>query len=64
VVVDPSFSWGDDAAPRRSRIRFTVIYEAHVKSMTALHPGVEKGLRGTYLGLCSDPVIEHLRSWA
>ena len=60
VVTDPSFSWGNDQALRTPRID-TLIYEAHVKSMTALHPGVDKGLRGTYLGLCSDPVIEHLQ---
>ncbi len=59
VVTDPSFSWGSDTAPRSPRID-TVIYEAHVKSMTALHPGVEPGLRGTYLGLCSDVMIDHL----
>jgi glycogen operon protein len=59
VVADPSFSWGNDQAPRTPRVD-SVIYEAHVKSMTALHPGVDKGLRGTYLGLCSDLVIEHL----
>jgi isoamylase len=59
VVTDSSFTWGNDQPPRRPRID-TLIYEAHVKSMTALHPGVEKGLRGTYLGLCSDPVIDHL----
>jgi isoamylase len=60
VVADPSFSWGNDQAPRTQRID-TVILEAHVKSMTALHPGVAQGLRGSYLGLCSDPVIEHLQ---
>ena len=60
VVADPSFSWGTDQAPRIP-LSDTVIYEAHVKSMTALHPSVDKGLRGTYLGLCSDPVIEHLQ---
>ena len=59
VVTDASFTWGNDQAPRIPRAE-TVIYEAHVKSMTALHPGVEKGLRGTYLGLSSDPVIKHL----
>jgi glycogen operon protein len=59
VVIDPSFSWGTDQAPRLPRID-TVLYEAHVKSMTALHPGVPQGLRGTYLGLCSDAVIDHL----
>ncbi|HSF65744.1 MAG TPA: alpha-amylase family glycosyl hydrolase, partial [Paracoccaceae bacterium] len=59
VVVDPGFHWGDDVHPRRPWTD-TVIYEAHVKGMTAAHPGVEPGMRGTYLGLSSDPVIEHL----
>ena len=59
VVTDPSFSWGNDQSPRTSRVD-SLIYEAHVKSMTALHPGVEKGLRGTYLGLSCDAVIDHL----
>jgi glycogen operon protein len=59
VVVDPTFSWGLDRAPRRPRSE-TVIYEAHVKGLTMLAPGVEKPLRGTYLGLSSDAVIEHL----
>ncbi|NCU21234.1 glycogen debranching enzyme GlgX, partial [Candidatus Falkowbacteria bacterium] len=38
----------------------TVIYEAHVKGMTARHPAVPRGLRGTYQGLASQPVIDHL----
>ena len=61
VVIDPAFDWGDDASPRTPWDR-TVIYECHVKGMTMLHPGVPKELRGTYLGLCSDPILEHLRS--
>ncbi|WP_268815754.1 glycogen debranching protein GlgX [Tabrizicola flagellatus] len=60
VVTDPSFTWGNDQPPRTPRCE-TLIYEAHVKSMTALHPGVDKGLRGTYLGLSCDPVIDHLQ---
>ncbi|WP_435260044.1 glycogen debranching protein GlgX [Thioclava sp. FR2] len=60
VVIDPSFAWGDDRAPRIARSE-TVLYEAHVKALTELHPGIEKGVRGTYLGIASDPVIEHLQ---
>ena len=59
VVVDPSFNWGPDRAPRIP-LHESVIYEAHVKGLTALHPGVEKGLRGSYLGLASDAVLDHL----
>ncbi len=59
VVVDPAFGWGNDAAPRVPRAE-TVIYEAHLRGLTKRHPGVEKGLRGTYLGLVSDQVLDHL----
>ncbi|MEP6687718.1 MAG: glycogen debranching protein GlgX [Gemmatimonadales bacterium] len=61
VVIDPAFDWGDDA-PLRTPWDRTVIYECHVKGMTMLHPAVPKELRGSYLGLCSEPILEHLRS--
>jgi glycogen operon protein len=60
VVTDEAFTWGDDSAPRVPWNR-TVIYECHVRGMTMRHPGVDE-LRGTYLGMASDPVIEHLLS--
>ena len=59
VVVDPSFNWGQDTAPQISASQ-TVIYEAHVKGMTALHPGVSPGARGSFLGMAAEPVLEHL----
>ena len=59
LVVDPSFTWGDDRAPMTPWNQ-TVIYETHVRGMTQRHPGVPEHLRGTYLGLASDPVIDHL----
>lgn len=58
-VVDPNFSWGEDRAPRIRRAEM-VLYEAHVKGLTMRHPHVEKARRGSYLGLASDPVLEHL----
>ena len=59
VVVDPTFAWGDDRRPGVPWNR-TVIYEAHVKGMTMRHPDVPEHLRGTYLGLCADPILDHL----
>lgn len=38
----------------------TLIYEAHVKGATQLHPDVAQTLRGTYEGLASDAIIDHL----
>ncbi|MFE9814555.1 glycogen debranching protein GlgX [Streptomyces sp. NPDC005773] len=59
VVVNPYFDWGDDRRPRTDYHR-TVIYEAHVKGLTMLHPGLPKELRGTYAGLAHPEVIAHL----
>ena len=61
VVIDSAFTWGEDRPPRTPWNR-TVIYEAHVKGMTARHPDVPEWLRGTYLGLVADPVLDHLTS--
>jgi glycogen debranching enzyme len=37
----------------------TVLYEAHVKGLTRLHPGVPEPLRGTYAGLASAAMLAH-----
>jgi isoamylase len=59
VVTDPAFTWGDDRPPRTPWNR-TVIYECHVRGLTLRHPGVPEALRGTYRGLASDAIIDHL----
>ncbi|GAB2654763.1 glycogen debranching protein GlgX [Prescottella soli] len=61
VVINPYFDWGTDRPPR-TPYHETLIYEAHVKGMTATHPGVPEALRGTYAGLAHPEVIDHLRS--
>ncbi|MDX6641328.1 MAG: isoamylase [Solirubrobacteraceae bacterium] len=61
VVVDERFDWDGDRPPRRPW-NATVIYEAHVKGFTRLHPHVPPELRGTYAGLASSEAIEHLES--
>jgi glycogen operon protein len=60
VVTTSAFDWADDAPPRVPWHQ-TVIYELHVKGMTALHPLVPPDLRGTYLGLAAPAVIDHLK---
>ena len=59
VVQDPDFDWAGDAAIRRPWTE-TIIYEAHVRGMTMNHPGVPEELRGTFMGMASDPIVEHL----
>src|SRR5690606_8404411 len=58
-VADDRYDWGGDRPPYTRRAD-TVLYEAHVKGLTRLHPQVPPELRGTYAGLASDPVIAHL----
>ena len=58
-VIDPAFTWGDDRPPRVPW-HDTVIYEAHVRGLTMRHPEVPPQLRGTYAGLATAPMIEHL----
>ncbi|MXQ09409.1 glycogen debranching protein GlgX [Alphaproteobacteria bacterium GH1-50] len=36
----------------------TIVYEAHVKGLTAAHPAIPNG--GTFLAAGSEPIIEHL----
>jgi isoamylase len=61
IVVESAFTWGEDKPPRVPWNR-TVIYECHVKGMTMLHPEVPEPLRGTYLGLATDPIIDHVKA--
>ncbi|MDO8836351.1 MAG: glycogen debranching protein GlgX, partial [Vicinamibacterales bacterium] len=61
VVIDPSFTWGEDRPPR-TPWHDTVIYELHVKGFTQRHPDVPPALRGRFLGLASDAAIRHLKS--
>jgi isoamylase len=59
VVEDPSHNWGDDRPPRH-RWSDTLIYEAHVKGLTELHPDIEQPVRGTYAALGHPAIVEHL----
>jgi glycogen operon protein len=60
AVLDTAFTWGNDAFPMTPWHK-TVIYEAHVKGMTALNKEIPEELRGTYAALGSEPVIRHLK---
>jgi isoamylase len=59
VVINPFFDWEGD---RRLNTPYheTLIYEAHVKGLTELHPDVPDSDRGTYAGLGHPAVIAHL----
>ena len=59
-VIDPAFTWTRDRRPATPWER-TVIYEAHVKGLTKLHPLVPEDLRGTYAGLARREVLDYLK---
>jgi isoamylase len=60
VVINPFFDWAGDRTPK-TPYKETVIYEAHVKGLTELHPGIPEEERGTYAALAHPIVIEHLQ---
>ena len=60
VVVSPFFDWGNDHPPAHE-YHDTVIYEAHVKGLTMLHPEIDDNIRGTYVAMGHPAVIEHLQ---
>ncbi|MDB5297022.1 MAG: hypothetical protein JWO31_3005, partial [Phycisphaerales bacterium] len=61
AVIDTAFTWGDDRPPRTPWHK-TLIYEAHVKGLTANHPDVPEDRRGTYAGVATESFIDHLLS--
>jgi isoamylase len=61
IVANPFFDWGDDRHPKR-RWNETVIYETHVRGISMQHPEVDPEIRGTYAGLASPAIIDHLLS--
>ncbi|HYH78802.1 MAG TPA: glycogen debranching protein GlgX, partial [Longimicrobium sp.] len=61
VVVDSAFDWRGDEPPRIPWAE-TVIYEAHVKGLTMLHPDIPREMRGTYRAVAHPAIIQHLQS--
>lgn len=60
-VVAERPDWQGDARPEHAATDL-VIYEAHVKGATRLHPGVPEALRGTYAGFGHPAMVAHLRT--
>ena len=60
VVINPFFDWAGDRLPKTPYAE-SVIYEAHVKGLTELHPDVPDEIRGTYSAIAHPAIIEHLK---
>ncbi|MGW3961785.1 glycogen debranching protein GlgX [Amycolatopsis sp. NPDC005003] len=61
VVVNPYFDWANDRPPKVP-YNETVVYEAHVRGLTQLHPDIPEELRGTYSGLAHPVMVEYLKT--
>lgn len=61
VVIDPFYDWENVRKPNRN-YNETVIYEAHVKGLTILHPEIPEKIRGTYAAVAHPAIISHLKS--
>jgi isoamylase len=59
VVINPFFDWGHDRPPHHE-YHNTIIYEAHVKGLTMVHPDVPESIRGTYAAIGHQAIIDHL----
>ena len=62
IVVDPAFEWIEKTTHHQVPWDRTIIYEAHVRGYTKLHPAVPKDERGTFAGLSHPKVIEYIKS--
>lgn len=60
AFADLDHDWGDQNFCRPAG-NALVIYETHVKDLSALTESLTTHERGTYRGLASDPVIGHLK---
>ncbi|PYI69895.1 glycogen debranching enzyme GlgX [Arthrobacter livingstonensis] len=60
VRMQSDFDWGESKSPRTPR-RNSVMYEAHVRGQTMLHPEVPEEIRGTYAGMAHPSIIKHLQ---
>ena len=61
VVVDETFNWGRRENRPHVPWEDTIIYEAHAKGLTQTRQDVAPGMRGTFRGLCSPAMIDHLK---
>lgn len=60
VVVNPFFDWGHDRPPKHE-YHNSIIYEAHLKGMTATHPDIPEAMRGTYMGMAHPAMVNYLK---
>lgn len=58
-IVDRS---NNQLMPLNIKPEHRVIYETHIKGLTARHPEVPDAIKGKYLGACHPAIISHLKA--
>lgn len=58
-VLNETYDWQQDVSPTIDWANM-IIYEAHVRGITSLHPDIPKPLSGTYAGLAHPVMIDYL----
>ncbi|MEI9998089.1 MAG: glycogen debranching protein GlgX [Verrucomicrobiota bacterium] len=60
VVVDQTFHWDNDRAPRHA-LEDTILYETHVRGFSQLWEELDPDVRGTYWGLGSPQAVAYFK---
>lgn len=60
IVIDTQFDWQGIQKPK-TPYHETIIYEAHVKGFTKLHPEIPENIRGTYAAISHPVTISYLK---
>jgi isoamylase len=60
VVINPFFDWERDEL-QGIPWQETVVYETHVKGLTANNPDIPEELRGTYSGVAHPSMVKYLK---
>ncbi|MDR1310557.1 MAG: glycogen debranching enzyme GlgX, partial [Burkholderiaceae bacterium] len=58
-VIHEPYDWEGVSSPN-TPVAQTILYEAHVKGFTQMHPDVPEALRGTYAGMAHPAVLDYL----
>lgn len=61
IVVHEEYDWEGDEFPYIPLAQ-TIVYEAHVKGLTKLHPDVPDEIKGTYAALGHPAIVDYLKN--
>ena len=60
VVIDEKYDW-EGEEPLDVPYHQSIIYEAHVKGFTMMHPEIPEDIRGTYAGMSHPVTLSYLK---